>query len=458
MSVNYGRFTFILNIYWSMIIHKNYRQIIRLTIPIILANASVPLVGLADTAVMGQTGTASDLGAIALASLVFNFVYWGFGFLRMGTTGFIAQAAGAEDKDEMHALLFRSIILGGMIGCIIIILQKAIGEAATHLLSASPNIISLVESYFYIRIWGAPATLITFSLLGTFIGLGLTKHLLWIQLFLNGLNIILNLTFVVGYGLGIEGIALGTVLAEWLTFFFASFLLLKEMKLWKLSHRFRQLKSQVFNKTKLIDLFKVNGDIMIRTLALLSGFAWFANQGAIFGDQILAANHVLLQFVTLSAFFLDGFAHVAEMLTGKAYGAKDKAYFCQQIKHSSILAGITAILLGITIYSFSSLLIPLLTKDDAVQAIAIYHSVYAAIYISLSFAAFQLDGVFIGVTKSKEMRNATLIALIVFIGSAKLLIPNYGNSGLWIGFIIYVIARASALGYYYPKILKDFKT
>src|SRR5690606_3584271 len=438
-------------------ISKNYSTIFKLAIPIILANASVPLLGLADTAAIGQTGTAADLGAIALASLVFNFVYWGFGFLRMGTTGFIAQAAGASDLDEVHALLFRSILLGGVIGLTLIVLQKLIGEGAILLLSASDEIKILVRDYFYIRIWGAPATLITFSLLGALIGMGWTRHLLYVQLFLNGLNIVLNITFVIGFGLGIKGIAFGTVLAEWTTLFFAFYLLIRKMELKSLSGRIRQLKLQIFNREKLVALFKVNADIMIRTLALLSGFAWFANQGAKFGDHILAANHVLLQFVSLSAFFLDGYAHVAEMLTGKAYGAKDKPFFTQQVKHSSILAGITAFILALGIYAFSDTFILLLTKDIQVQTIANEHSLYAAIYILLSFAAFQLDGVFIGVTKSKEMRNATLIALVIFISSATLLVNSYGNSGLWLAFIIYVVIRAVALGAYYPRILRSME-
>lgn len=436
-------------------IQNNYVQIIKLAVPVILANASVPLLGLADTAAIGQTGAAVDLGAIALASLIFNFVYWGFGFLRMGTTGFVSQAAGANDVDETHALLFRAVLLGGIIGIALILLQQLIGEVAVSLLKASDEIKVLVKDYFYIRIWGAPATLITFTLLGTFIGMGWTKHLLFVQLFLNGLNILLNVLFVVGFDLGVQGIALGTVIAEWTTLFFASYLLIRKMRLAHLWERIQELQVRVFNKEKLIALFKVNGDIMIRTLALLSGFAWFANQGADFGDEVLAANHVLLQFVSLSAFFLDGYAHVAEMLTGKAYGAKNKTYFIQQVKHSTILAGITALLLAGSIYSLSDLLIPLLTKDTQVQAIASAHSLYAAVYIALSFAAFQLDGVFIGVTKSVEMRNATLAALIIFIGSALLLTPSYGNVGLWIAFIIYVVARAIMLGMYYPKILRS---
>jgi MATE family multidrug resistance protein len=439
-------------------LNNKYSRLIKLAFPIILANASVPLLGLADTAAIGQTGTAADLGAIALASLVFNFVYWGFGFLRMGTTGFIAQAAGSENSDEIHAILFRSVLLGLLIGLILIILQKLIGAAALTLLSASDEIESLVKDYFYIRIWGAPATLITFSILGTFIGLGWTRHLLYIQVFLNGLNILLNVLFVVYFDLGVKGIAFGTVIAEWTGLLFAIYLLFKKMSLAEPWNRLLDPRSHIFNKEKLIELLKVNSDIMIRTLALLSGFAWFANQGASFGDDVLAANHVLLQFVSLSAFFLDGYAHVAEMLAGQAYGARNRALFIREVKLSTNLAGVSALILSLAIYIFGGVLIQLLTKDIQVQNIANQHTLYAAIYILLSFAAFQLDGVFIGVTKSKEMRNATLMALLLFILSATFLTNSYQNVGLWVAFIIYVLARALALGYYYPSILRDMET
>ncbi|MGC1632352.1 MAG: MATE family efflux transporter, partial [Gelidibacter sp.] len=423
---------------------SNYIHIIKLAIPIIIANASVPLLGLVDTASIGQTASAADLGAIALAALIFSFVYWGFGFLRMGTTGFVAQASGAEDHNELHALVFRTIVLGAAIGLILIILQKLIGEFSVYLLSASDEIKELVKDYFYIRIWGAPATLITFSLLGTLIGMGWTKRLLWVQLFLNGLNIVFNITFVVGFDMGVKGIALGTVLAEWLALFFAGYVLFHKLDINRPLARVRELKSQILDTAQLTALFRVNSDIMIRTLALLSGFAWFANQGAKFGDHTLAANHVLLQFVTLSAFFLDGYAHVVEMLAGKAFGAKDKFAFTGHIKQSTVLAGITAVFLALLVYVFSDTVIPLLTKDVHVQNIASNYKNFAVFYILFSFVAFQLDGVFIGVTKSKEMRNATVLALIAFIGLGLVLVHYYGNAGLWLSFIFYVVVRGWA--------------
>lgn len=433
---------------------QNHKRIIALAIPIILANASAPLLGLADTATIGQTGHAADLGAVALATLVFSFVYWGFGFLRMGTTGFISQAHGASDREEVVSVVFRSVLLGLAIGIALILLQVFIGKFALWLMNASSEVKSLVADYFYIRIWGAPATLMTYAVLGSLIGMGWTKELLWVQLLLNGLNIVLNVFFVLGMDLGIKGIAWGTLIAEWTAFLFAAHLLIQKLNLQDLLSLIQKYWHQIIHKEKLTALFKVNADIMIRTFALLSGFAWFADQGAKMGDVTLAANHVLLQFVSLSAFFLDGFAHVSEMLSGKALGQKNKTEFMRQFKDSTQLAGMTAMLLALLIVLFAPIAVSFLTQEKAVQVVAEQHAVYAGIYILFSFVAFQLDGVFIGATKSKEMRNSTLFSLTVLIGSGTLLLQYYGNVGLWIAFIIYVIARGVFLGLYLPGIVR----
>lgn len=433
----------------------NHKKIIQLAIPIILANASAPLLGLADTATIGQTGSAADLGAIALATLVFSFVYWGFGFLRMGTTGFIAQAQGAGDRKEVLAVLYRSVLLGLGIGLILILLQSFIGRGAVAVMSASEEVKSLVSQYFYIRIWGAPATLTTYSLLGGLIGMGWTRELMWVQLFLNGLNIVLNVLFVIGFQYGIQGIALGTLLAEWIALFFAWYLIRRNLELKHPVKGMKELWVQIIDKTRMIAIFKVNGDIMIRTFALLGGFAWFADQGARFGDEILAANHVLLQFVSMSAFFLDGFAYVSEMYAGKTIGAGDRPGFVRQMRDSTQLAGMTALILGLGIILFAPWAIQLLTREQVVQSIAGQHAYFAGIYIMFSFVAFQLDGIFIGATRSKEMRNASILSLFILIVAGTILTSCCGNTGLWISFIVYVIARGVTLGVYLPRLLRD---
>lgn len=432
---------------------KNTWTIARLAFPIILANASAPLLGLADTAALGHTADAAALGGIALGALIFSFVYWGFGFLRMSTTGFTAQAVGAKDPVEVRSVLLRALALGIGIGIMLIILKQLIGWAALSLMSASEDVKALVSDYFYIRIWGAPATLATYALLGTLIGLSETKKLLMIQLFLNGINICLNLLFVLKMGWGIKGIALGTIIAEWMTFGLALWIVVRSMKLLVGPDEFFWPWQQLFVKQKFKAMLKTNSDIMIRTLALLSGFAWFANQGAKFGDVTLAANHILLQFVSLSAFFLDGYAYVVEMLTGKAIGAKDRNAFTRNLRDSSRLAAVTAVALSLLVFVFGHEAISFLTIDESVRDVATQYLPYAAFYILISFVAFQLDGVFIGATWSKEMRNASLLSVLLFIGLGLALVTWKGNQGLWLAFSVYVLVRGISLLAYMPKLL-----
>lgn len=433
---------------------NNRLAILRMAVPVILANASAPLLGLADTAVIGRTGTARELGAIALGALIFSFVYWGFGFLRMGTTGFIAQAVGAGDKTETRLVLLRSLTLGLGIGLLIVLLQTGIGWLALRLLSASNEVTELVSQYFYIRIWGAPACLATFALMGTLIGLGHTRKLLIAQLFLNGVNILLNVFFVLALGWSVRGIALGTLIAEWLTLTMALWLVAGSMK-FDIVRGFKDSWATVLQKRPMLSMLKTNSDIMIRTLALLSGFAWFTNQGAKFGDATLAANHILLQFVSLSAFFLDGFAYVLEMLSGQAFGAKDRTRFMREVRDATLLAGGTALLLALLFLSGGALAIDLLTSDRSVREIAVTHLPYAAIYIAISFFAFQLDGIFIGTMRSREMRNAGIVSLMVFIGLGLLLVGRTGNQGLWLAFIVYVLIRGITLYAYFPRLMKS---
>ncbi|HLS30642.1 MAG TPA: MATE family efflux transporter, partial [Flavobacteriaceae bacterium] len=252
----------------------------------------------------------------------------------------------------------------------------------------------------------------------------------------------------------VKGIALGTLIAEWIALLFGWYLLSRKLQIKHVWKSIKELWQQIIDKVQMIAMFKVNGDIMIRTFALLGGFAWFANEGAKFGDATLAANHVLLQFVSLSAFFLDGFANVIEMYAGTAIGKDDKSLFKQRIWETTKVSGVTAFLLGLGIILLAPSAISLLTQDQNVQVIAENHAIYAGIYIVLSFVAFQLDGVFIGATRSKEMRNATVLSFIVLIGLGTFTTHQFGNIGLWIAFIAFVIVRGLGLGLYLPKLMR----
>lgn len=428
------------------------RHILSLAWPIMLANAAVPLLGFADTAVLGHTGGASELGAIALGALIFNFLYWSFGFLRMGTTGFTAQAAGAGDEAEVRTALLRALLLGFGIGWLLILLGWPIRELALWLLNASERVEAVAADYLGLRIWGAPATLGTYALMGCFIGLGKSRHLLLTQLFLNGLNILLDVWFAGVLGWGARGIAIGTAIAEWCTLLLALGLAYSVLRA---RHRDQEPFwpwQRVTSRGALAKTLSSNADIMLRTLMLLLGFGWFTNQGASFGDITLAANHILLQFLAFSAFFLDGYAFVTEALVGTALGARSLFRFRQAVWRSTELAAVTALLLAGALLLFGDHLIHALTGLEAVRRAAEHSLPLAALYVACGFAAFQLDGIFIGATRTRAMRNASLLAILVFLAACWPLTRALGNDGLWLAFTIYVLARAATLGLYYPAL------
>ena len=427
-----------------------YSYLIRKAWPIILANASVPLLGLVDTAVIGNIGSVEDLGAIAFGALIFSFVYWSFGFLRMGTTGFTAQAAGAGDVTEVRAVLGRALLMSVSLGILLIFLQWPIRLIAFSLLGGTESVEILASDYFQIRIWGAPATLTNFALMGLLVGLGLSKSLLLVQLFLNTLNILLDVWFAAILELGVAGIALGTVLAEWMTVFLAGWLIFRKLRQSKRPTEAFWPKVRILDKSMLMKTLSANADIMIRTLLLVFSFAFFVNQSARFGDVLLAANHILLQLISFAAFFLDGYAFVVEALTGSAIGAKQLSRFDLAVRRSTVLALVTAIGLAAVTWFWGEAAIGLLTDLTEVRLAAGSMLIFAAVYIICSFAAFQLDGVFIGASFTREMRNAAILSLLIFLLAWWFLERNFGINGLWWAMIIYVIARAGALLMYFP--------
>jgi MATE family multidrug resistance protein len=433
----------------------SYRYLLQKAWPIILANASVPLLGLVDTAVIGNVGNVEDLGAIAFGALIFSFVYWSFGFLRMGTTGFAAQASGAGDEQEVRAVLGRALLIAVCLGVALIMIQWPIELAAFSLLDGSAQVETVAKEYFNIRIWGAPATLATFALMGLLIGLGKSRTLLVVQLFLNGLNILLDIWFAGILGWGASGIALGTVIAEWTTVVFAGssvFNTLNERK--GLSDEFWS-KAKIMDWSALLKTASSNIDIMLRTLILVFSFAFFVNQSAQFGDTLLASNHILLQLIAFSAFFLDGYAFVVEALVGNAIGAKRRDIFDLAVRRSTILALITAILLALVIMMLGDMAVMLLTDISAVRLTANPLLPLAALYVLFSFAAFQLDGIFIGASFTRQMRNAAVLSIAVYLIAWWALTDQFGVQGLWGAMIIYIVARAMALLLFYPLLRRS---
>lgn len=441
----------------SSIPPTSFKAIISRAWPIILANSASPLLGLTDTAVIGRTGTEVSLGAIALGSLIFSFVYWTFGFLRMGTTGLVAQANGSNDEIEVRATLTRAALMGCAIGLLLILAQVPIFKLALTVISGSQAVETVASTYIELRIWGAPATLANYAMLGALIGLGHSRTLLVIQIVLNSINILLDILFAGYLGMGVAGIALGTMIAEWSAGILSFILILRILRkrhsdkapFWPWDH-IRDLRR--LGRTMLIQL-----DIMIRTLCLLIGFGWFTQQGARLGDVTLAANHILLQLVAFSAFFLDGIAYATEALVGAAAGARRTDVFKTLVRKTAILAGIVALALSAGVFSLGETLIHLLTDLDTIRLATAQALPFAAAYILVSFVAFQLDGIYIGVTRTRDMRNAALASLAIYIGIDWLLDNSWGNTGLWLAFIGFILARACTLGALYPRLVRSIE-
>jgi MATE family multidrug resistance protein len=435
----------------------SYRYLLQKAWPIILANASVPLLGLVDTAVIGNVGSITDLGAIAFGALIFSFVYWSFGFLRMGTTGFAAQASGAGDQQEVRAVLGRALLIALCLGVVLILIQWPIGLAAFSLLDGSAPVEAVAQHYFDIRIWGAPATLATFALMGLLIGLGKSRTLLIVQLFLNGLNILLDVWFAGILGWGASGIALGTVIAEWTTVLLAGWLVYRTLNERKLLTEVFWPKAKIMDLSALLKTASANLDIMLRTLILVFSFAFFINQSAKFGDTALASNHILLQLIAFSAFFLDGYAFVVEALVGGAIGAKRNDVFDLAVRRSTVLALTTAILLALVIALVGDIAVMLMTDISSVRLAANQLLPFAALYVLFSFAAFQLDGIFIGASFTRQIRDAAALSIAVYFIAWWALSDQYGIQGLWGAMIIYVVARAVALLLFYPSLRRSVR-
>ena len=433
------------------------REILKLAWPIILANMATPLLGLTDTAVIGNVGTEVDLGAIALGSVIFGFVFWTFGFLRMGTTGFVAQADGTGDELEIRLSLGRALVLALLIGIAILALQAPISWLLFPLFDASDAVDATAKSYFFIRIWSAPATLASYALMGLFVGLRKSRHILALQALLNGLNIALDVYLGGVLGWGVIGIAWGTVLSEWIVAGISLAVALQILK----RHQRQQPEPTPFwtwrglcESRHLLAAISANRDILLRTLFLLIGFGWFTRQGAQFGDEALAANHILLQLIMFSAFFLDGFAFVTESLVGKAVGRKNLAEFDRVLRLSIELSGLTALSLAVLTLFPGGWAIRALSDNAVVVELALDYRYLAAVYMALSFAAYQLDGVFVGATKGAAMRDASLISLLIYLASWWML-KGDGNAGLWAAFTIYIVARAVALAVHLPGIRRS---
>ena len=430
----------------------SHRQVLTLAGPIILSNMTVPLVGIVDTAVVGHLPNPAFIGAVALGAAVFNFVFWGFSFLRMGTTGFVAQAHGMDDTREIRTVLVRGLLLAAALGFFLILLRDAVVRIALAVLDSTPEIEALTADYIRVRIWGAPATLINYALLGVFIGLQRSGLVLFLQLLLNLANMGLDILFVVGLGFAVRGVALASVLSEYLAALAG--LLMIYRTLWPSRQPWFY---PLWEGRAWRALVSVNLNIFLRTLFLNLAFFYFTAQGARFGPTVLAANAVLIQYISLMAFGLDGFAHAAEALAGGAYGARQRSRFIRAVTLTTLWAFATAVLYSLLYWRFGRELAALLTDHESVLEAAARYLPWLSVAPLLSVWSFQLDGIFIGTTRAREMRNAALVSLLLFVLSTELLARQWGNHGLWLGLMVLMLLRAASLLVYFPRLLAPLR-
>lgn len=425
------------------------RDVWRIAAPMILSNVSVPLLGMVDTGVTGHLDSPVYLGAVAIGSMIFSFLYTGLNFLRMGTTGITAQSFGARDNDGLRVALGQSVIVAVAIALLFLLIQWPIGQLAMQLVGGSAATETSALEYFHIRIWSAPGTLANMALIGWFIGLQNARVPLLIFLTVNLTNIALDLLFVLGLGMKVDGVALASVIAEYsglaVGLSFAARALRRRAGQWPLGRLTRWREYAAF--------FAVNSHLFVRTMALVFTIAFVTAQGARMGEVILAANAVLMNLQNLTAFGLDGIAHAAEALVGKAVGEKRRESFVVAVRLSLKWSLIFALGFSLCYWLGGPLLVALLTDLPAVRDAALRYLPWLIISPLISVWSFLYDGVYVGATRAREMRNIMLISTIVVFLPAWYLLQGYGNHGLWLAFLLFLASRGIGMHIGYRKIL-----
>lgn len=421
--------------------------------PIILSNLSLPLAGVVDTAVMGRLPDPVFIGGVAIGALIFSSLYWGFGFLRMGTTGFVAQCYGNRDYQELHDTAARAVLLSALIGVALVVIQRPMESLIFGLLDGSPEVEAAAVEYYRIRIWVAPAGLLNFVVLGILFGIQRMKTALVIQLVLNGMNIGLDLWFVWGLGWGIEGVAIATAISE---------ITAAALGLWVTRRELARLATRVrwhrlLDRNRLAPLIEANVNIMLRTLASIFAFVYFTAIGARFGDVILAANAVLMHLFTMLSLGLDGFAHTVEALGGSAYGRRDLKSFRAAVRISTQWAAFVALAFAAAFWLAGPAFIDTITNIESVRAASRDYLWWLVGLPLVSIWGFQLDGIYIGTTRTREMRNSMLLSLAVYLAVVWLAEPLWGNHGLWFALVVFMMVRALTLGLWYPRIERSIE-
>lgn len=411
-------------------------QILQIALPSIVSNITVPLLGMIDVAIVGHMGSAVYIGAVAVGSMIFNLVYWLFGFLRMGSSGLTAQALGRRDLTEVTRILVRSVTIGLGIALLMIICQEPLRWLMFWLIGPTPDVTPFATTYFYIVIWGAPASLGLFSLSGWYIGMQNTRIPMFVSIMQNVVNILASLTLVYGLGMKIEGVALGTVIAQYAGLLMA----VGGLRIYKRLYKYLVLKG-TFVKEAMGRFFHVNRDIFLRTLCLVSVNLYFTSAGARHGAVILSVNTVMMQLYLFFSYFMDGFAYAGEALGGRSFGAGNGKFFRETLRR--LWGWATGVALAYTILYICAgqWMVSLLTDEPQVLKTSKDYIWWVWLVPATSTCAFIWDGVFIGITATRAMLISALISALLFFGVYETVRGLLGNHALWLAMIIYLAMR-----------------
>ena len=433
--------------------NPSIKYILKLSIPIFFANLAIPLVGIIDTGLMGNLGNLSYLSATSVAANLFSMIFWSFGFLRMGTVGLVSQAYGRKDYSEIFNIVLRNLIFILTIFIILISLQNYIFRLSLNIFDLSVTTEKFYKDYFQIRIWSAPGELTLYIITGLFIGLQKTKiSSLAVGLF-SILNIILSIIFVTKFDLNIKGVAYGTLFSALIISI--SFLI---YTFWYLN-RMSEIEIKIYdliNLNKIKNIFNINFNIFIRTILLTFSFLWFTYLGSQIGEDYIAANAILINLVFLSAFILDAYAFSTEGMVGYSLGKNDINLFKKIVKNSFILSSITGLIISIIYFLINKFVIQLMSNIELIKNLSSSYAIWLIIMPLISSFCYQFDGIFIGASQTKELRNAMVFSVSTYVVISLVLVDLLGNTGIWISLCLFMILRALSLYYYFDKIYLRF--
>ena len=433
---------------------SSIQYILKLSIPIFFANLAIPMVGIIDTALMGNLGSLSYLSATSVAANLFSMIFWSFGFLRMGTVGMVSQANGRNDYTEILNIVVRNLLFVLAISITIILLQNLILSLSLKIFDLSEATRNLYEQYFKIRVYSAPGELILYIITGLFVGLQKTKTSSLAVGFFSILNILLSIVLVTKFDLNIKGVAYGTLFSALITsIIFLIYMFWYLSKYTKIIINF----AQIFNLKKINNIFNINLNIFIRTILLTFSFLWFTYLGTQIGENYVAANAILINLVFLSAFILDAYAFSTEGIVGYSLGKKDLNLFKNIVKNSFILSSISGLIISIIFFFTNNLVINLMSDINEIRELSSSYAVWLIILPVISSFCYQFDGIFIGASQTKELRNAMIFSVFSYLLISILLIKFLFNTGIWISLCIFMILRAVSLFYYLDKIYLRFR-